>query len=457
MAFAPSTNFFSLSVGGNSLRSAGPKLLPARASRSLWTISAGGPMVTKSSRGKKKKKNNKKKRRNLGTGKKNKAKAKKGDVVTTGTVEVNRKAEVFDFPAEEFDFGISALQGKRDSMEDEAVVFETGKCGYMYAMVLDGHDGLLSVQWLADHLFDIFSTVADGDMLSGACELDQADPISGLCCPVNLTPTLTEMFHEADKKLMEHLKDIGGVQAARSGSTATVALVKRDRLVCANVGDSRLVLCRQGRALDITTEHRLYGKCPTAKAERERVRSVGGWVEDGRVCGLLAVSRAFGDWELKEEGLDFFLKDGVETGFIEKEVADEAKFTGSPVVATPDVTELRLQPTDEFAIMATDGIWDVLTSANAVRLVRRQFKNGMNAQDIADYLCDLAIKRHSTDNVACVIVDLVKDREAQQKGKVKPPPPLKKKVKAEQKAKVEEKAKIEQKVKVQEKVKEKVK
>lgn len=55
---------------------------------------------------------------------------------------------------------------------------------------------------------------------------------------------------------------------------------------------------------------RLQG--PTVKAEIERVKSVGGWVEDGRVCGLLAVSRAFGDWELKEEGMDHFLKESLE-------------------------------------------------------------------------------------------------------------------------------------------------
>lgn len=61
---------------------------------------------------------------------------------------------------------------------------------------------------------------------------------------------------------IEHsgMADNGGIKAARSGSTATVALIKKDRLVVANVGDSRLVLCRNGRAFDVTTEHRLYGK-----------------------------------------------------------------------------------------------------------------------------------------------------------------------------------------------------
>lgn len=325
-------------------------------------------------------------------------------MVTTGIVEVRRRAEMLEQPAEKFDFGVAALQGPRETMEDEAVVFESGKCGYMYAMVLDGHDGLLSVQWLADHLFDIFSEIADEDMKSGMCELEAAS--NGVFCPINLTPTLTEMFHEADRKLLEHLKEAGGVQAARSGSTATVALVKRNRLIVANVGDSRLVICRNGRSLDITTEHRLYGRGATVQSEIQRVESVGGWVEDGRVCGLLAVSRAFGDWELKEEGLDFFIRENVELGYLGEEDASAVHFTGSPVVATPDVTEIRLTPSDEFIIIGTDGIWDVLNSATAVRLVRRQFKRGFNAQEISDYLCDLAIRRYTTDNVACVVIDL---------------------------------------------------
>ncbi len=41
-----------------------------------------------------------------------------------------------------------------------------------------------------------------------------------------------------------------------AGSTATVALLRRDKIIVANVGDSRAVLCRAGRAMDLTTEHR---------------------------------------------------------------------------------------------------------------------------------------------------------------------------------------------------------
>ena len=67
-----------------------------------------------------------------------------------------------------------------------------------------------------------------------------------------------------------------------------------------------------GEALDLTTEHRVYGQGLAVQSEIERVKSAGGWVNDGRVCDILAVSRAFGNWELKGEGLVQMLADGVE-------------------------------------------------------------------------------------------------------------------------------------------------
>lgn len=64
-----------------------------------------------------------------------------------------------------------------------------------------------------------------------------------------------------------------------------------EQVVVANVGDSRAVLSRGGRAIDLSAEHRVWGKTPAVISEIQRIESVGGWVDDGRVCGVLAVSR----------------------------------------------------------------------------------------------------------------------------------------------------------------------
>jgi hypothetical protein len=63
--------------------------------------------------------------------------------------------------------------------------------------------------------------------------------------------------------------------------------------------------------MDLTQEHRVYGGGPTVEAEVARVKAAGGWVEDGRVCDMIAVSRAFGDPEFKAGGAPHMLARGV--------------------------------------------------------------------------------------------------------------------------------------------------
>jgi protein phosphatase 1A len=93
--------------------------------------------------------------------------------------------------------------------------------------------------------------------------------------------------------------ELKGRVTGASGATGTVALVQPARAVLASLGDSLAVLCRSGTPLQLTTQHRVYGPGPDAAAEIDRVEAAGGWVVDGRVCNVLAVSRAFGDPEFK--------------------------------------------------------------------------------------------------------------------------------------------------------------
>ncbi|KAG2500347.1 hypothetical protein HYH03_001921 [Edaphochlamys debaryana] len=222
----------------------------------------------------------------------------------------------------------------------------------------------------------------------------------------------------ADHALMQHLQVVGGEEMAGSGSTATVVVIKDDKLVVANVGDSQAVLCRKGNPLVLAHYHRVYGTGPDVGAEIERVLGTGGWVDDGRVCGVLAVSRAFGDWEFKGKGLPRLLQTGIERGYWDEEFASEQSFTADPVISTPDVTETLLSPDDEFLIVASDGLWDVLPPREAVQWARKEFKAKKDAAQVAASLATLALKRYSTDNVAVVVVDL-QGAEARTKPKAK--------------------------------------
>ncbi|KAG2452023.1 hypothetical protein HYH02_003061 [Chlamydomonas schloesseri] len=338
--------------------------------------------------------------------------------------------------ASELDVGYSSAQGARDTMEDEVQVHYNTVGHYLYAAVFDGHGGDMAARWLSKELHGqvencLCGRTVNGSKLAAAAATTSSngngnganDSASGkgISSRDISPPQLIESFHLADKALLKYLSDTGGEVAAGAGSTATVVVIKDDKLVVANVGDSQAVLSRRGNAVILAHYHRVYGSGPDVTAEIERVKSVGGWVDDGRVCGVLAVSRAFGDWEFKGDGLPRLLETGIERGYWDNAFASQQAFKADPVVATPDVTETLLTEEDEFLIVASDGLWDVLPPREAVQWARKEFKAKKDASEVAASLAGLALKRYSTDNVAVVVVDL----QGADFWSCKPKPPIK--------------------------------
>lgn len=80
---------------------------------------------------------------------------------------------------------------------------------------------------------------------------------------------------------------------------------------------------------------------PDVPSEKRRVTRAGGFVEEGRVNGVIAISRAIGDWEYKNTNL---------------------KAEDNMVSSFPEVIVETLRPDHDFMIIACDGIWDCLTS-----------------------------------------------------------------------------------------------
>ena len=151
-------------------------------------------------------------------------------------------------------------------------------------------------------------------------------------------------------------------------------------MTIANVGDSMCVLSRGGRAVKAHKVHRLG---TNDVAERERIEAAGGQVINNRVDGILAISRAFGDVSFKSESKD----------------ANDSK-----VIATPDIAGEVVTPMTEFAILASDGIWDVMTPQLAVNFVRKMLSKNNDIQAAARELTQEALARGSVDNVTIIIV-----------------------------------------------------
>ena len=79
-----------------------------------------------------------------------------------------------------------------------------------------------------------------------------------------------------------------------AGCTAVVTLVSKTEIVCANAGDSRAVVSKKGKAKEMSIDHK-----PDTPSEKRRIENAGGYVEEGRVNGVLSLSRSLGDFEYK--------------------------------------------------------------------------------------------------------------------------------------------------------------
>lgn len=150
-----------------------------------------------------------------------------------------------------------------------------------------------------------------------------------------------------------------------SGCTAVVALLVGRELYVANAGDSRCVVCRDGKAIEMSFDHK-----PEDELERTRINKAGGRVtQDGRVNGGLNLSRAIGDHAYKTNK-DLPLSDQMI----------------SPV---PDVKKLTIDPEkDSFVLLACDGIWNSLSSQETVDFVNDRLEK-KNAKHDTNYLTNI--------------------------------------------------------------------
>ena len=192
-----------------------------------------------------------------------------------------------------------------------------------------------------------------------------------------------------------------------SGSCGIIALIQQNKLIIANVGDSRLVLFKKSSLFFSTEDHK-----PGSPSEKSRIEKAGGTIyqtpslfplhQNGKeietpwrvLPGRLSVSRTFGDVEAKNENLG-----GMK----------------NVVVALPDITEIELNDDFNFLVLGCDGIFDVLSNEEILECVKIAIKEkdikdltNVNLSELCGYIADMIIKsslaKDSYDNVSCIVI-----------------------------------------------------
>ncbi|KAL2236137.1 UNVERIFIED_CONTAM: putative protein phosphatase 2C 59, partial [Sesamum indicum] len=263
-----------------------------------------------------------------------------------------------------FTYGYASSQGKRSSMEDYYETRIDGVDGEMVGLfgVFDGHGGAQAAEYVKRNLFS--NLVRHPKFLS------------------DIKSAIVDTFSHTDSEFLKNESD----QNKDAGSTASTAILLGDRLLVANVGDSRAVICRGGDAIAVSRDHK-----PNHTDERQRIENAGGfvmWAGTWRVGGVLAVSRAFGDKLLKRY-----------------------------VVSDPEIQEEKVDGTLEFLILASDGLWDVVTNEEAVSMI----KPIPEPEEAARRLLQEAHERGSADNITVVVVRFVTEEEESSNAPVREP------------------------------------
>jgi len=208
-------------------------------------------------------------------------------------------------------------------------------------------------------------------------------------------------LHRAFLKTDEDLRSDPVYANDTSGCTAVAALIVPDanekgrRIYVANAGDSRCVLGLAGEAKPMSYDHK-----PGNAEEHSRILNAGGFVEFDRVNGNLALSRAIGDFEFKQN----------------PSLPAEQQI----VTADPEVRSHQWTAEEEFLVLACDGIWDCLSNQQVVDIIRRGIAQGKALDVITEDIIDRCLAPDAEvggigcDNMTLLIVALLGDRTKEQ-------------------------------------------
>lgn len=257
-------------------------------------------------------------------------------------------------------------RGKRAYMEDRFVIEHVGSTSMdkensipiTLLAVFDGHGGSAASQFCSDWISSYIRKKND-------------------YYPDNISLAVESAFIKIDSDFVS--------SGLLDGTTACAVTIVGKRIMCCNSGDSRAIIVKKdGSVVSLSIDHK-----PDRDDETKRINDLGGRVIHWgrwRVEGVLAVSRSIGDAKLKPY-----------------------------VTAEPEIVEHGVENDDLFLVIASDGVWDTMSSdlvakfviVNTCNIVNKSLEvNDKLLRWTACQVCKRARENGSNDNTSCIVAHL---------------------------------------------------
>ena len=291
--------------------------------------------------------------------------------------------------------GYCDIQGRRRTIEDFHSIHLHPT--HQFYGIFDGHTGNLASKYAAATAYKEVSKCLSGldeHVIDTEMWMDKAQQ------------NLTNAFRNIHDNFLKAVSFSPGRVMDQSGTTATIVYVMDSAVVIASVGDSRAIMSSHLRhqdgsvimtAVPLTVDH-----VASDAREKELVEQRGGVVATSgslpRVNGTLAITRSLGDaclspWLSREPHV---------VAMSRRDILNECGYSESDGLPC-------------FIVLASDGLWDVMSNQEAVDMVahvvkdhdtryRVSWEDGGAFQEAAEVLTQEAYVRGSSDNIGvCVI------------------------------------------------------
>ena len=231
-------------------------------------------------------------------------------------------------------------------------------------LVFEGQDGL-DCSWNASRGLAKF--IASQEILQAIDDESSFNPNA-----------IKELLTRSIMKYDVELKKI--IEFPNLGSTISGVLITPDNFYIINLGNSKVILCRDQKAYFQTLNHDLK-----IKNERDRILEAGGRISSNFINGRLSVTRSLGNFDMKQSKL---------------------LSQGSQIIsAEPEITIIpRMRNSDDFIIIATNGINKILSNDDLVNFVRQRIPVKNSIGDVCNEVINYCLHKKSIENLTLTIV-----------------------------------------------------